>query len=417
MNIDAITGVSEHQREQLAKTLSGRLGILGGGPGVGKTFTLSRLLLALSKEQAGGVAVAAPTGKAAVRITENLQTAGLNFTACTIHRLLGVTRNGHDGKGWGFQHHAREPLPVRWLFIDEASMLGTSLLSSLLDACLPTTRIYFIGDVHQLPPVEHGAPLRDMIAAGVPYGELTEIRRNSGDGVRLCHQIKIGERFEPSEDGAIEDGRNVKHFERRLPSQSLAVIKRLIEHAPPSVDPFDDIQVITALNEKGPLSRVELNKAIQSWLNPGNNPISDKVPLRVRDKVICKSNSMLQLWDEERNEECDDDDVEFVANGEIGRITSIYKEKGKNTSTNCIVVKFESPSSVGRGKGRSGFQLRLGLRDNGSQEPGESVACGGQCHRRNTSGEKSLLERACVHSAEPLRESDFHGRSTEHAAK
>src|SRR5690606_14383539 len=97
--------------------------------------------------------------------------------ATTIHRLLGVSRNGHDQKGWGFMRNRGNPLPNRFLFVDECSMCDCDITASLLDACKPGTHVLFIGDFAQLPPAGHGAPLRDMIAAGIPYGELTEIHR------------------------------------------------------------------------------------------------------------------------------------------------------------------------------------------------------------------------------------------------
>ena len=371
IDVSEVKGISKHQRKQLGEMLSGRIGILGGGPGTGKTYCLAKLLTAMKNSGHGaGVAVVAPTGKAAVRITEYLQAEGLSLTATTIHRLLGVAFSGMDSGSWEFRHNARNPLPTRILFIDESSMLSTTLLDWLLDACCDSIHIYFIGDVHQLPPVEHGAPLRDMIAAGVPYGELTEIRRNSGDGVAMCHAIKTGATFEPSGPGAIEDGNNVKHNECRFPGKSLEAIKRLIMNPPASVDPVDDIQVVTPLNDKGPISRVELNKVIQSWLNPGKNPISDKFPIRVRDKVICKTNCFLQLWDEENRKGDEDEDAkDFVANGEIGRVTSIFKEKSKNGSTNCIVVKFDSPnrSVISKGEGLFNFELAYAITVHKSQ--------------------------------------------------
>ena len=118
----------------------------------------------------------------------------LPLEATTIHRLLGVSRNGHDKKGWGFIHNAANPLPYRFVFVDEVSMLDVDLAANLFAACQPGTHILLIGDTGQLPPVGHGAPLRDLIAAGVGCGELTEIWRNAGDIVKGCSPFAQADR-------------------------------------------------------------------------------------------------------------------------------------------------------------------------------------------------------------------------------
>jgi exodeoxyribonuclease V alpha subunit len=189
-------GLSEHQREQLAAALTGAVAILTGSPGTGKTHTAAAVIRALAQEgKLPLIAVAAPTGKAAVRITQKLEEAKLPLQATTIHKLLGVRAAG-DG-GWKFAFDEDMPLPFRCIVVDETSMLDTDLAAALLRACAPGTHLLLVGDVHQLPPVGHGAPLRDLLDAGVPAARLTEIRRNSGLIVESCAHIKDGKSFDP----------------------------------------------------------------------------------------------------------------------------------------------------------------------------------------------------------------------------
>jgi exodeoxyribonuclease V alpha subunit len=189
-----LAGLTEHQLQAVALATKGSIGSLGGGPGTGKTYCAASLIHAainhVGREKIG---VAAPTGKAAVRITEVMKGYGVPIQAKTIHSLLQVEQQ-QDGSGWQFFYRSGRPLPLRYLIVDEASMIDTSLMCNLLAARGKGTHLLFVGDIHQLPPVGHGAPLRDMIAAGIPYGELLEIQRQAAGSliVRACHAIRNG---------------------------------------------------------------------------------------------------------------------------------------------------------------------------------------------------------------------------------
>jgi exodeoxyribonuclease V alpha subunit len=183
--------LSDHQQERLGNALTGPVAIVTGSPGTGKTFTAAVVIKAIA--DAGhirDVAVCAPTGKAAVRIGETMRAHGLTLNATTIHKLLNVRAGGNGG--WKFAYDEDTPLPYRFVVVDEVSMLDTSLAASLLRACAPGTHLLLIGDVNQLSPVGHGAPLRDLLDAGTPAARLTEIRRNSGLIVETCARIKDG---------------------------------------------------------------------------------------------------------------------------------------------------------------------------------------------------------------------------------
>lgn len=322
---------SASQQEQLNAIAAGRVGCLIGGPGTGKTFTLSHWIKAM--RDVGPVAVAAPTGKAAVRLTENLQQMHILLEASTIHRLLGV--RGRPGGEWEFIHNSRNPLPHAAFAIDEASMLSIPLLASLLDAIPRGARVMFCGDTGQLPPIEHGAPLRDMVAAGVPTGELTELHRHSGAGVRMCHAIRAGQRYTPPTEFNLATGENVLHLESRNNRVSRQRLIDLMSAPPADLNPIMDIQVIVPLNKRGDLSRESLNTLLQDLLNPVGQMQDGKGKYRVGDKVILLKPSCLPTMDDD-----DEDATEFIANGEIGRVLWIESSK--------LVVEFSAPKRVVR---------------------------------------------------------------------
>lgn len=340
----SLPDLSQHQRDQYALAARGSLAVLGGRPGTGKTFSLARILSAIPS---GRSAVAAPTGKAAVRITESLQSAGVQgMRATTIHSLLGPSRDEDSGQ-WSFEHNEENPLDLDWIFVDESSMCDTPLAASLLEARKPGCRIMLIGDVNQLSPVGYGAPLRDLITVGVPYGELTEIRRNAGRIVRCCHGIIDRHRFEPSPavNLTAESPENLLHVERREPGGQIDAIKTMLERfrggmelsvrksdgsiEKRRVDPVWDCQIIVPVNEKSPLGRIALNKVLQGFLNPAGETVTGN-QFRVGDKIVNGKNGWLPVetkipknipggpWNEIQK-----DQKVYVANGEQAKVLAV----------------------------------------------------------------------------------------------
>jgi exodeoxyribonuclease V alpha subunit len=332
-----LPGLSDHQRRQLEVGLRAPVALLTGTPGTGKTFVLARVVWALcSQYDRWSVAIAAPTGKAAVRVNEAVRSTwqgapGMSadppvvpYTATTIHQLLEIGRNGHDGEGWAFRRNANSPLVQRFVVIDEASMCDAELLAALFRACRPGTHVLLVGDPHQLPPVGHGFPLRDLIASGkVPVAELTEIRRNAGKIVEQCRAIKAGERLEVapySPYRAYQLQHNLQHYPAKTAEdQQAAVVELLggIEANDGAGMLHDRVQVVCATNAHTPVSRKELNAVLQNLCNP-HGQRCDNNPFRLNDKVICRRNGWYLPADD-----ADTDDEVYVANGEIGRVTDL----------------------------------------------------------------------------------------------
>lgn len=340
---ESLPDLSDHQRGEYAKAANGCLSILGGRPGTGKTFSLARIL---AKVPSGRSAVAAPTGKAAVRITESLQRAGVQgIRATTIHSLLGPGRDDEDN--WSFEHNEENPLDLDWIFVDESSMCDTPLLGSLLAARAPGAKLMAIGDVNQLAPVGHGAPLRDLIAAGLPYGELTEIRRNAGRIVRCCHGIVDKHVFEPSPklDLVAESPENLLHIEKREPESQIEALKAMLDRfrggatvGGKRIDPVWDCQILVPVNDKSPLGRKRLNTILQGFLNPGGESIHGS-PFRVGDKIVNAKNGWLPIenniprqlqglggldgqivvWNQAKK-----DDKVYCANGEQAAVVAVF---------------------------------------------------------------------------------------------
>lgn len=336
---------SQHQVDQLRAATAGALGCFTGGPGTGKTHSLSFLLKQVVAEQGpGAVAVCAPTGKASVRAGESLRARGLDIRATTIHQLLEIGRNGHDGDGWGFIRNRDYPLDVQFVVVDESSMIDTGLMADLLDAIPDGACVLLVGDPYQLPPVGHGAPLRDLLAAGVPQGELTETRRNSGAIVRACRDIKAGVPVEFPEkvDLQAEDKLNLRLLECGQ-TETPGLLDDVLDQVTTwFADRNWETQIITALNDKSDLSRTKLNERLGRLLNPDGYTARNN-PFRVGDKIICLRNTRLKkvavtgklgdpdmvldaAWYQPVGQGRDPSAEWYVANGEIGRVVAVSEK-------------------------------------------------------------------------------------------
>ncbi len=271
---------SEEQLDAVCKAVSNRVFVLTGGPGVGKTTTANaiiRLLVKMNKS----VALGAPTGRAAQRLSE---VAAIG--AKTIHRLLEWSAVEHR-----FLRDDEHPLEAHAVIIDEASMLDIHLAAALVRALPRNAQIIFIGDVDQLPSVGPGNVLRDFMESGVvAYTKLSQIFRQAASSsiVQVAHQINRGEMPDFQQLMAsdcqflqTDDPLEVKELIKEL------VVKTLPEKA--GYDPLKDIQVLTPMN-RGPLGAMTLNLELQELLNPreqkGEKLETLTVSFRPGDKVI-----------------------------------------------------------------------------------------------------------------------------------
>lgn len=357
--------LTPHQREQLGLAMRLPVAILIGTPGTGKTFCAAAVAAALCRSVGpSNVAACAPTGKAAVRLTQKFREYDVPLAATTIHRLLKV---GPSDDGYEFACTKFSPLEQKVFILDEASMVDTDLFAHLLSALPPAAHLFLVGDPNQLTPVGHGAPLRDMLSvAALPRGELTEIKRNAGLIVTACRDLKDGKPYETCARFDKHAGLNLRHVPCGTPEAAVETVESILASVlgGRKWDVLDDCQVIVAVNDKSPLARRRLNGVLQNLLNPsgktaGSNPfrVSDKaiclknglnIPLKAvgghSDMVeICQAVNLGRKWftDAEGRDWYDLPGAEktvFVANGEIGRVCAVDER--------LTVMRFRDPDRV-----------------------------------------------------------------------
>ncbi|MAQ15539.1 MAG: ATP-dependent RecD-like DNA helicase [Sandaracinus sp.] len=271
------TSLSEEQERAVARSVSHGLMVLTGGPGTGKTTTIRAVVeaqLALERR----IVLAAPTGRAAKRMTE-----ATGVEAKTVHRLLEF--NPRTG---GFQRNREAPLDAEVVLVDEASMLDVQLAQSLVDAVAPSSRLVLVGDVDQLPPVGPGPVLREVLQSGVAeVVRLTQVFRQAQKSaiVRGAHAILRGEAPEPSPSGEPTGDGDVFFVRARTPEEAHTrlqqVLARIVKRY--GFDPTRDVQVLSPMR-RGGFGTETLNAMMQRALNaeakpkkPGDLAIGDKV--------------------------------------------------------------------------------------------------------------------------------------------
>ncbi len=300
------------QRRAVLRALEDKVMVITGGPGTGKT-TIINAILKIFAELKARIMLAAPTGRAAKRMSE-----ATGLEARTIHRLLEFSLQ----KG-GFQRDKDRPLDCDILVIDEASMIDTLLMYHLLEAVPVSATFILVGDIHQLPSVGPGNVLNDIMASAVvPVVTLDKIFRQaqSSQIVVNAHKINAGEVPTTHATRATDAQTDFYFIEQEDPEKVLDIILELCKKRIPQhfgFDPLDEIQVLTPMH-RGSLGAGNLNQQLQAALNPGEGGVTrGERTYRVNDKVMQIRNN----YDKD------------VFNGDIGRITAIAWESREVTVT------------------------------------------------------------------------------------
>ena len=304
--------LSNSQREAVRLVLASKVAVITGGPGVGKTSTLDSILRILIAKGVQ-VALAAPTGRAAKRMTEQ---TGLE--AKTIHRLLEI-----DPKHGGFSRTEDNPLACDLLVVDETSMVDVPLMNALTRAIPPHAGLLLVGDVDQLPSVGPGQVLADIIASErIPVARLTEVFRQAAESriVVNAHRINHGQMPEPPQAGEESDFYMVEIAE---PEEGVAKLIEIVTNRIPrrfGLDPTKDVQVLCPM-QRGVLGARNLNHELQRVLNPNPPATVERFGWRFSpgDRVMETQND----YDRE------------VFNGDLGTVARIDEDEG------AVVVNFE----------------------------------------------------------------------------
>ena len=302
------------QQQAIEQAATSALLLVTGGPGTGKT-TIVNGILSLFDQMDIKCVLAAPTGRAAKRMTE---VTGRD--ASTIHRLLEAGIDPHTGE-LVFNKNEENPLKTQAVIVDEMSMVDISLLYNLLQAVPENARIILVGDPDQLPPVGPGFPFNDMLRSGVlPSIRLTEIFRQAQQSLIVMNAHRVNH-------GQMPELRNVKNDFFFLPARTEEELAQTIvglcaTRLPKNMGiSADQIQVLSP-TKKGFAGTVELNRLLQQALNP---PAPNKrerkygqIIFREGDRVMQIRNNYDQIWKK------DDNTVGTgVFNGDVGIITTI----------------------------------------------------------------------------------------------
>lgn len=306
--VEAQTGIqlSASQREAVAAAVNGKVTVITGGPGVGKTTVVNGILRILA---ARGVEMllCAPTGRAAKRLSEST-----GREARTIHRLLEL-----DPQTQGFKRDQYSPLDTHLVVVDECSMVDVALMNQLLRAVPNHAAVLLVGDVDQLPSVGPGTVLADLIGSGtLATVRLTEIFRQAAASriIVNAHRINAGRIPEaPQTTGTDSDFYLIPCDS---PEQVQDRLMRVVTERIPgrfALDPVAEVQVLTPMN-RGGLGARSLNVALQERLNPSAEPRITRFGWTYApgDKVI----QLINDYDKE------------VFNGDIGRVAAIDAEEG-----------------------------------------------------------------------------------------
>jgi exodeoxyribonuclease V alpha subunit len=292
--------LADAQRKALQMSITSKVAIITGGPGVGKT-TIIRALTEVFGARKLKLRLAAPTGRAAKRMSE-----ATGQEALTLHRLLRYLPAIHD-----FEHNADNPLEANCLILDETSMIDIRLMDQFLQAVPDTACLVLVGDIDQLPSVGPGNVLRDAIASGaIPCQRLDAIFRQDASGliVRNAHHINNGEKLENGGPGS-----DFFFIETSDPDKVIERVRDLVTNRIPNhfkFNPLTDVQILTPMR-RNQLGADNLNAVLQQSVNPSGPSLTrGSINFRKGDRVMQLRNN----YDKE------------VFNGDIGFIEALNEE-------------------------------------------------------------------------------------------
>ncbi len=315
------------QLQAIKTALTSKVMLLTGGPGTGKTTIIKGVVAAFAeineialdpnqyKEKAFPILLAAPTGRAAKRMSE-----ATDLPASTIHRLLGL--NGREMP----TEMNRKDLEGSLLIVDEMSMVDTLLFKVLVQSIATSMHVIFVGDKDQLPSVGPGQIFHDLLEFGdLPQIELKKIHRQSADStiIPLAHSIR---------EGKIPSDLTVKMADRSFiachSQQVPGVVKQIIEMSEKRGYTADDLQILAPMY-RGAAGVDRLNSLAQNVYNP---PSKDKQEVEFRGQIFRVGDKVLQLVNSPENN---------VFNGDIGRITAVKAGPTKGKKNASMTIDFD----------------------------------------------------------------------------
>ena len=302
--------LAESQIGAIRLALMSKVLVITGGPGVGKTTIVKGILRILSAKGTG-LALCAPTGRAAKRMTE-----ATGFEAKTIHRLLEV-----DPRTGGFKRDEQNPLDCDLLVVDEASMVDVLLMQALMRAVPDRAALLIVGDIDQLPSVGPGQVLADVISSGaVPVVRLTEVFRQAAQSRIITSAHRINQGSIPDLSAPVDES-DFYFVQADDPDTAVSRILDLVKKRIPKrfgFDPIRDIQVLCPMNRGGVGAR-SLNIELQAVLNPAGDRKVERFgwTFAPGDKIMQIEND----YDKE------------VYNGDIGYIDDVNPDDGELTAS------------------------------------------------------------------------------------
>jgi exodeoxyribonuclease V alpha subunit len=304
--------LADMQKEAIRKAIAGKVLVITGGPGTGKT-TLVNSLIKIMEKVGQRITLASPTGRAAKRLSEVT-----GHEAKTIHRMLEFSP-----KEGGFKRNEDNPLDADLVVIDEVSMVDILLMNQLLKAIPPGATLMLVGDSDQLPSVGPGNVLQDIISSSnVETIRLTDIFRQAKESLIVVNAHRINEGEFPQLEAQPGQIKDFYFVNRDDPQKTLEVIKELCKNRLPQalhLDPLEDIQVMSPMH-RGIVGVANLNTELQNLFNPDGKTVAGGGRVfRVSDKVMQIKNN----YEKE------------TFNGDIGKLVGVDLEEQKAT------VKFE----------------------------------------------------------------------------